>query len=346
MAVDPVPYVVHGARHSADVFRQAHYDATGGAEGVSLPQNLSVRATGTPSGQVRVAPGGATILNSYSGGDGQSYSVRNASETLVDVPASDSTGSKSWRIIFRVSDPQFGGPIPVDAETGPYAFLECVANSATVDHPHIDLARVDVPASTATITADMITDLREVANPIVGTATYGRPRLAADDDPRQNYLTAFWDHGTDGKWFGELFPGGWGSPNIAEIKIPRRATHMAVRATWASVYQDSGLNGYGLYWVEYGDKWKGAGWGDGRNLEFVTQTQGWNTTGTAGVYSTNWILIDTKPIPAKLRGKTIQFAFKAGRSIGSDNNAVFMNSQSSMGLELTFSMAPVNEDTI
>ena len=91
---------------------------------------------------------------------------------------------------------------------------------------------------------------------------------------------------------------------------------------------------------------EGCRLGDGRNLEFVTQTQGWNTTGTAGVYSTNWILIDTKPIPAKLRGKTIQFAFKAGRSAGSDNNAVFMNSQSSMGLELTFSMAPVNEDTI
>src|SRR5699024_12765462 len=113
--------------------------------------------------------------------------------------------------------------------------------------------------------------------------TYGRPSLAGDDDQRQNYLTAFWDHGTDGKWFGELFPGGWGSPNMAEIKIPRRATHMAVRATWATVYQDSGLNGYGLYWVEYGDKWKGAAWGGGRRREFVTATAGRWGTGAACV---------------------------------------------------------------
>lgn len=346
MATDPVPYAIQGALHSADVLRQTVYDSTQGSEGISLPANLAVRQTGTPSSQVRVAPGGVLILNSYQGGEGQTYSARNASETLVDVPASNSTGSKSWYIIFRVEDPQFGGQAPPDVDAGPYNFIECVSTSAVIDHPHYRLARVDVPASTATITDAMITDLREVAQPIVGTATYGRPRLAADDDPRQNYLAAFWDHGTEGKWFGELFPGGWGSPNIAEIKIPRRATHMAIRATWATVYQDSGLNGYGRYWVEYGDQWKGAGWGDGRNLEFATQTQGWNTTGTAGVYASNWILIDTKPIPAKLRGKTIQFAFKAGRSIGSDNNAVFMNSQSSMGLELTFSMAPVNEDTI
>src|SRR5699024_2069484 len=63
MAVDPVPYVVHGAKHSADVFRQAHYDAMGGAHGISSVGALHVKQTGTPSNQVQVAPGGATILN-------------------------------------------------------------------------------------------------------------------------------------------------------------------------------------------------------------------------------------------------------------------------------------------
>src|SRR5699024_2287161 len=78
MAVDPVPYVVHGAKHSADVFRQAFHDSTGGAEGISTPTSFHVRQTATPSNQVRVRPGGAIVLNSYQGGAGQSYGIRNA----------------------------------------------------------------------------------------------------------------------------------------------------------------------------------------------------------------------------------------------------------------------------
>jgi hypothetical protein len=104
MAVDPVPYVVHGAKHSADVFRQAFFDSTSGAEGVSSPTAMGVKATGTPSNQVRVFPGGVLIPNTYQGGEGQSYTGRNASlKPLVDVPASDSTGPRSRGTSFSVS---------------------------------------------------------------------------------------------------------------------------------------------------------------------------------------------------------------------------------------------------
>src|SRR5699024_8015547 len=212
MAVDPVPYVVHGAKHSADVFRQAFHDSTGGAEGISTPTSFHVRQTATPSNQVRVRPGGAIVLNSYQGGAGQSYGIRNADESLVDIPASDSTGSRSWYVIARISDPQFAGPAPADPESGPYLFLECVSQSATIADPHLKLASVVVPASTVTITNSMITSLREVANPIVGQFTFARPRIS-EDDGNQIKLTSRLTVDGVGPWWGEYFPGGAGVPN-------------------------------------------------------------------------------------------------------------------------------------
>src|SRR5699024_9873322 len=196
MAVDPVPYVVHGAKHSADVFRQAFHDSTGGGEGISTPTALHTRQTATPSNQVRVRPGGAIILNSYQGGAGQSYAVRVASDTTVDVPASDSTGSKSWFIIVRISDPQFAGQAPSDPKNGPYVFLECVSQSETITDPHLKLASVVVPASTATITNSMITSLRELANPRKDYGFFARPRIM-EDQGNQIKLTSRYINGSD-----------------------------------------------------------------------------------------------------------------------------------------------------
>src|SRR5699024_2488789 len=153
----------HGAKHSADVFRQAFHDSTGGAEGISRPTDLHVKQTGTPSNQVQVAPGGVTIPNSYTGGAGQSYSLRNACTTFVDVPASDSTGAKSWKIVAKIVAPHLAAQAPVDPLAGSYSFIECVRLSATVPHPLYVLAEIVVPAPTSTITNSMITSRREVA---------------------------------------------------------------------------------------------------------------------------------------------------------------------------------------
>lgn len=344
MAVDPVPYVVHGAKHSADVFRQAHHDATSGAEGISLPDNLRVRATGTPSSQVQVSPGGVTVLNSYSGGGGQSYSGRNASATLVNVPASDSTGSKSWKIIFRISDPQFGGQAPADPLVGPYSFIECVASSAVIAHPHYVLADLVVPANTAAITNAMITDRREVANPIVGQFTFARPRVAADNGA-QIKLTGGYINGSN-DWWGELFPGGAGISNQVTQKVPKRASHMSIRADWLSVGVKGGENSWGMYWVEYGDEYRAHTWPRGQQYEFATQQFAFDTTGAGTNYRTNWPLMDQVYIPPKLRGKNVTFAFKAGLHPEASTSGITMNALSGLGLHAVFSMSPVDEDTV
>lgn len=298
MAVDPVPYVVHGAKHSADVFRQALHDSTSGAEGISLPTSLSVRATGTPSGQVRVAPGGVLVNNSYSGGGGQSYAGRVASETLVDVPASDSTGAKTWFIIFRVQDPQFGGQAPSDPLVGPYAFVECVAASATVSDPHYRLAQVDVPKSTATVTQAMVTDLRELANPRSKTVIVPRPTIGGDAGLELKAGTAF----PQGEWFPNV--GGNDNTGRYSIPVPSWATRMQIRCEWLGInYKND--PGNGLYWVSYGPN------GSTTAPDYYTQAFGWKSGGADA--TTNWILEQQVGVQRAWRGTVQNFYPKATR---------------------------------
>lgn len=343
MALDPVPTWIHGAKHSGDILRQGTFNQTGGSEGVTSPNAFRVRATQTPSNKVRVDPGGLLLLSPWD--EGQTYSMRNASETLVPVPESSSLSANTWYINAWVNDPlKPGGTVPISKEFGPYNFLTCDPEPKD-NNPAYACAQIDVPKSEATITQDYITDLREVANPIVGQFTFSRPRLMADDDPRQNYCNSRYT-GANGEWYGEYFPGGDGSPSETRQKIPTRATHMSVRADWIAVRGVSNKNAHGRYWIEYGDEYSNHGWPGGRQLEFATQQFAFDTTGTQGSYRLNWPLIDQVPIPKKLRGKTIRFAFKAGLSPDADTDGVMMNALSGLGLDVTFSMAPVDSDTI
>ena len=300
MAVDPVPAVIHGAKHSADVFRQWIHDSTSGGEGISSPTGLRVRATPTPSDQVRVAPGGVIIPNSYSGGAGQSYTGRNASETLVNVPASDSTGAKSWKIIFRVQDPQFGGPSPADPLVGPYAFIECVSASATVTDPHYVLADVTVPASTATITGSMITDVREVANPLVLPVNRSSALNLQDVETLTSTTT------------GERFPNGGG---LQTIDIPKWATRVIIEAEWLMINEPAG-EAYGGCWVEWGPLKSGST----TEREYATQHYRWNTPGSSGSSRNTWKITDDMYVPASMRGTTQPFSMRA-RLTHYENNA-------------------------
>lgn len=345
MALRPVPWAIgNGAENSVELARAAAYAGTSGATGIIEPPDLRVTALPTPGAAVRVLKGTGIIKSTYAGVFGQSYVVQEQSYTDVPVAATGSSGGATKYVYVLITDTQYGGQTPPSVENGPYNDY-AVTTTLPATQPYLLLAKIVQPASTATITGAMITDVRKVAIPRRENVVFARPRLAADDDPKQNYLSAFWDHGSSGQWFGELFPGGWGSTNMAEIDVPEWATFLTVRADWLSVRCESGKNAWGRYWIEYGDQWKGNGWGDGRNLEFVSQQFNFNTQ-VGDTYNTNWSLMDQLPVPKKLRGKTIQFAFKAGRANTSDNQGVFMNSLSGLGLDITFAQNRINEDTL
>lgn len=175
MAFDSTPWFVGGgAQHSPEVARALAYAGTRGAEGVAGVTDLKVQAQGTPNNTVRVIPGGGLLLNRYPGGSGQTYSVRNATATDVPITATGSAGGRTDLIIARVVDPQYEGQPPVDPTNFEYARPAVIqgvpagiksVKELGLSYPAITLAKVTLPASTGTVTAGMITDLRRVAQP-------------------------------------------------------------------------------------------------------------------------------------------------------------------------------------
>lgn len=179
MVWDPTPWFVGGgAEHSAEVARLLAHAATGGADGIITPGDLKVVPLAVPGTSIRVAPGGALIPNRYAGGGQQTYIGRLPSQDVVPVVATGSAGGRSDLVVARVLDPQYEGQPPADPVAFQYVRTEIIqgvpagttsAAALGLTYPAIELARIDLPASTATVTSAMITDLRSVAVPRILT---------------------------------------------------------------------------------------------------------------------------------------------------------------------------------
>lgn len=174
MAMERVPYLVGGGfEHSAEIMRSALAAATSGAEGIVLPGDFRVTPLPVPGTSIVVGPGNGLIRNSYGGGGSQTYAVRAPSQTELPIQATGSSGGRSDLIITRIDDPTYAGG-EFDPKTFEAAKFEVVrgvpastrtAKELNLGYPAIEIARVKLPASTGTVTAGMITDLRRVALP-------------------------------------------------------------------------------------------------------------------------------------------------------------------------------------
>jgi hypothetical protein len=180
MSWDSVPWFVGGgAQHSPEVARLLAFAATGGAQGVVTPSDLKVSALAVPGGAVRVAPGAALILSRAAGGSQQTYVARLPEEDVAAVASTGSGAGRSDLIVAQIEDPFMAGEPwqdPAFPAVGPYVFTRVIPNVPAgtrrlQDVPGYEgrtgvaLARVDLPGSTGTITAGMITDLRELPAP-------------------------------------------------------------------------------------------------------------------------------------------------------------------------------------
>jgi hypothetical protein len=186
MALDPVPFVIGGdAEHGPDVFRQALYAATAGRQGVSAPGDLKVTPLDVPGAGVKIAAGGGTILNRVA--TQQSYGVRNpvADVDSIQVPPSGSAGRRSHLIVCRVDNPYVDGnaQAPTDPVHGPFNEFDIIPDVPAGTRlirdlaqykglSAIELARIDLPASTGTVTAATIVDLRQLTSPRETTETF------------------------------------------------------------------------------------------------------------------------------------------------------------------------------
>ncbi|MFJ6238896.1 hypothetical protein ACIQH0_32995 [Streptomyces griseus] len=167
MPLYPVPILTDGATHSAEQFRAMVQDLARGAEGITQGTDLKVTQLGTPGASVQVASGSGVVrgrANAFQG----SYAVRNQGTDTVSI-ASTGGSPRSDMLILRVEDPQYEGSLnPAVDNINYFQIISNVSSSATAipdGRTGIPLARIDIPASTSTITNAMIKDIRQVANP-------------------------------------------------------------------------------------------------------------------------------------------------------------------------------------
>lgn len=168
MALFPRPILTNGATHSAQQFRMMVRDLANDSEGITQGDDLKVTQRSTPGGGITVGDGSGVVkgrANAFQG----SYSVCNIGAVDVDIAATGSGAGRSDMIIVRVEDPEYEGSLdPQDDEITYFEVISNVSSAATAipdSRTGIPLARIDIPASTSTITDAMITDLRRVANP-------------------------------------------------------------------------------------------------------------------------------------------------------------------------------------
>lgn len=165
MALTTTPFAVTNGEHTAQQFRMMIRDLAQTNQGVTAGSHLKVSALATPGGKVQIGDGSATISGKVSPVQG-SYNAYNIGTDTVDIAPTGST-TRSDMVILRVQDPEYEG----SRNPSNCAFFQVVSNvssSATTapsGYSAIPLARIDIPASTATITNSMIKDIRQVANP-------------------------------------------------------------------------------------------------------------------------------------------------------------------------------------
>jgi hypothetical protein len=317
VAVDPVPFFVGGgAEHSPEVVRQGIFDYSSGAEGISSPTALRVLPWTTPTTKIRVMPGGALLNNRYPGGEGQSYTARNATQTEVPITANGSATARTDLVVLRILDPQYQGQPPADPKTFLYTRIEVIqgvsasirsARELNLAYPAIALARVTIPGNTVarpTLTTD----------PAVGMTL--------------TYTTAT----------GEWFPNAGGDQRL---DVPEWANSMLIEADWMGIlYGPENAVGWGDYWIDYGP----VGAAGTQQLENSTVKFRWDAP--RGDFNRhNWRLVQEVPVPSNMRGKSgMQFIFKARREANT-TLVPKMDHRSGVALKVTFKQVPTLSDS-
>lgn len=327
MAVDPVPWFIQApAEHSAESARTLAYQAIGGKEGLARSGDLEVTALDVPGGAVRVMPGAAGILNRGSGGSGQAYVGRVGAAVDVPIAATGSGSGRSDLIMFRVDDPQYGGALPTSDTDGPYIKIDVLSGvpGDTIrvqDVPGreadsaVTLARIDIPASTGTITAGMVKNVSQVANPLSQSVL----RTYALSNEDTEILTVA---GVSGEVWPNASSVAWGG-----VFIPEWATRVRVVTTWAGVLMPPG-NSWGHVWTQL------AGLGGGTPVE--TARVGWDSPNVSNNSRQAFIAADDIAVPAGLRG-TSQRVSPKGRILGGTNPArPVLTSSSALVVQLEF----------
>lgn len=336
--LDPIPWFIGGeAEHSAETARSIAWNATQGRTGVSRAGDLAVRATSVASNRVRVMPGGGCVESTYAGAPLQSYIVRNTAAVDVPVAANTSSGVVTRYVGVQVTDPQYLGNPPANKKDGPYNSIVSLNRlPGPGEHPFLLLATVRLPAKTSAVTNAMIKDARVLLNPRRGEVVLPRPVLLGDLKGYSHVLRHVLD---DNNLRAEEFPdsqrgGRW------DVAVPVWATSMTIEAQINGVVYDGSKSAWGGWYISV----------SGNGYSINTQDFGFDVAEDPDAnkfyrYKTNWLLAETLPVNAKLRGQTCAFRTLAflDRGARSGSGGVALDSRSGLLLRVTFHEVPDSE---
>lgn len=222
---DAVPWMVGGgAEHSTNISRVLPYAAFGGREGIIGAYDLEVRPLAVPGGSVRIVPGAASILNRAAGIQYEAYVGRLPVEDTVAIAPTGAGGPRTDLIVARVENPFIDSEPwdePADPRFGPYIFTRVIPNVPSgiksvrelgLGYSALTLAKVTLPASTATVLQSHITDLR-VMSQVLREREQNIIQPTGDASLFQTLYTV---------WPWEL---------VTTTNVPEWATHVYVHAT-------------------------------------------------------------------------------------------------------------------
>lgn len=334
MALEMDSWAVTGAQSSARIARLMHQSGTASGNGVVDVGHLQVLPLEVPGGGVRITAGGATILGREQEFQG-SYFAYNVGTDTVDISPTGSGGGRSDMVVLQVEDPNIDGtPWSHDVTTEPVYYFRVIEGvSSTATEPPagltaIPLARVTLPASTGTVTAGHITDLRQSANPksqrVLRVQRGGTMSDGVTWDEAGNILQPDWERWPQHDW---------------AATIPTWATQVQILANWDNTFYDprggsSGANdARGILRVGL----------VGSQAIYTTESAyNFNPTSPTNGYRCSAANRDQIPIPAEMRGETVQVRMYVSGTPGQAGRLVADN-YANFSVDLEFLEVPAPE---
>jgi hypothetical protein len=257
--------------------------ATGGGQGVVGHLDCIVRATSPATAGITIDPGGVAINGVEAVAQG-SYTAWNIGlDSTLSIGATGGS-ARSDMIVARAEDPTFSGSPWGGSPAGQIVFPRVISNvgSGATTVPGgfsaIPLARIDMPASTATVQSSYIHDLRQVAVPQRSLGVVA----AAGPSSSTNWNTSGSPH---------LWPPGatW------SVQIPSWATNVVALFTVNDAFYGDTVNARGFLNLIFGASVSSPNLSFPQTLVSVPSGSNSRNTLTGGSQVT---------IPASLRGTT------------------------------------------
>jgi hypothetical protein len=307
-------------------------------QGITGTSDMFVAQGDVPGQFVQIGTGSALVRAGNTPVSQQTYSAFAQAASIVGITPTSSGSGRSDLVVCRVEDPYISGSpwqAPSDPALGSFVKFRVIqgvppgtttlAQAGRGGDSAIVLARIDIPASTGTITQGMITDLRQMAQ------------------PRQKHLINQTVGGispantlTSGTW--ALWPG-YAPGNI----VPEWATHANITFTVDGIYTVGPCDG-GIRIELWGPNAQPIIVGAERKFDYdipVAEYGGTPSTSTGGGAARFGLSGGAYGAVSQFRGQYAFFRLGAYVLNRSDRSPVTLDEKSYVRFEIDFQENPI-----